>query len=296
MIGEEQSIERAGVRIVYQRLGNRAFACGLTMLHGLASNATRWHELMTHSALRAQCELLAIDQRGHGRSSTFRPYTRADWCADVAAILAQEKLQSILVGHSLGAQVALDYAVDYKTSVRGLVLIDPVFPQALSGAIKTVARWRRLLPPLIHLLRFFSRLGLHKRHYVYRDLHQLDIETRAYLAAHPHEQISTLYMDPFADLKFIPLVNYCQDLYEVTRPLADLARVEVPVLVLLSKGASTSDVAHNQEILKAIARCEIQVIDADHWLLTEKPVEARQAIDAWCQRLLGHSAAGELTQ
>ncbi len=287
MIGEESSIIREGERIVYQRLGSRVSACGLTLLHGLASNATRWHELMTHSAMREYCELIAIDQRGHGRSNTFQPFSRADWCADVQAILEQEKLHSILIGHSLGAQVALDYACDYKSAVFGLVLIDPVFPQALSGTLQTVARWRGLLKYLIHVLRFFTRLGLHKRHYVYRDLHQLDVETRAYLAAHPHEQIASVYMDPFADLKYMPLVNYCQDLYEVTRPLPDLAKVEVPVLVLLSKGASTSDVAHNQEILTALTRCEIAVIDADHWLLTEKPIEARQVIDAWCLRLLG---------
>ena len=291
MIGEENSITRDGVRIVYQRLGNRSSACGITMLHGLASNATRWHELMTHSVMREYCEFVALDQRGHGRSNTFEPYSRADWCADLQAIIEKEKLHSILIGHSLGAQVALDYASEYKSGIVGLVLIDPVFPQALSGTLKVVAHWRRLLKFLIRLLRFFTRFGLHKRHYVYRDLYQLDLETRAYLEAHPHEKISSLYMDPFADLKFMPLVNYLQDVYEVTRPLADFAQINVPVLVLLSKGASTSDVAKNHEILKAINRCVIQVIDADHWLLTEKPVESRQAIDAWCQRLLGMPVA-----
>lgn len=287
MIGEEHSIMQQGERIVYQRSGDGVSACGLIMLHGLASNASRWHEFMTHSVMREFCELLAIDLRGHGRSNTFQPFNRAHWCSDVQAILDKEKLHGILLGHSLGAQVALEYACDYKAGVFGLVLIDPVFPQALSGRLKTVARWRGLLKHLIRLLRFFARLGLHKRHYAYRDMYQLDVETRAYLAAHPHEQIATLYMDPFADLKYIPLVNYCQDLYEVTRPLPDLAQVRVPVLVLLSKGASTSNVVRNHAILEALPRYEIAVIDADHWLLTEKPDEARRAIDTWCLRLLG---------
>ena len=59
MIGEEQSIMQQGERIVYQRAGDGVSACGLIMLHGLASNASRWHEFMTHSVMREFCELLA---------------------------------------------------------------------------------------------------------------------------------------------------------------------------------------------------------------------------------------------
>jgi esterase len=285
-LGEERRIQQAGAAIVYQWLDAPARDCAVVCLHGVASNATRFYEWMSHSALRGRCALLALDQRGHGRSLTYRAFQRADWCADLAAIFAQEKVHGVIVGHSMGAQVALDYASGIKHGARGLILIDPVFPQALSGVLKTVARWRRPLRLGIGLLRFFNRLGLHRRHYQYRSLSQLDVATRAYLAANPHKDIASLYMDPFADLEFMPLVNYLQDLYEVTRPLADLAAIAIPVLVLLSKGASTSDVAHNQRILAVIRHCEIQVIDADHWLLTEQPEAARVAIDAWVTRTL----------
>lgn len=284
--GEERSILRAGTRIVYQWLDTPRRDYAVVCLHGVASNATRFYEWMSQSALRSRCALLALDQRGHGRSMTYRAFSRADWCADVATVLSTENVQGVLLGHSMGAQVALEYASGIKHAVRGLILIDPVFPQSLSGVLKTVARWRRPLRLGIGLLRFFNRLGWRRRQYTYRSMYQLDMATRAYLAANPHQDIASLYMDPFADLEFMPLVNYLQDLYEVTRPLADLTAIDIPVLVLLSKGASTSDVAHNQRILAAIRCCEIQVIDADHWLLTEQPDAARVAIDAWVTRTL----------
>ena len=285
-LGEERRVKHADVPIIYQLLDAPRRDCAVVCLHGVASNATRFYEWMSRSALHGRCVLVALDQRGHGRSLTYRAFSRADWCMDLAAVLAEEQLHGVILGHSMGAQVALDYASRIKHGARGLILIDPVFPQALTGTLKTVARWRRPLRLVIGLLRFFNRLGLRRRQYRYRSLYQLDLNTRAYLSANPDKDIATLYMDPFADLEYMPLANYLQDLYEVTRPLADLNAIDIPVLVLLSKGASTSDVGHNQRILAGLRQCEIQVIDADHWLLTEQPEAARSAIDSWVNRTL----------
>jgi esterase len=255
----------------------------LMCLHGLASNASRWYEYLHHTQLRNRCDLLAMDLRGHGRALTYKKYTRDDWCADLDRIMQQYPLPGFLVGHSLGAQVALDYATRKPTGLAGLVLIDPVFPQALTGNLRKVARFRLLLRAATALLRTLHQLGWRKRAYPYRDLHQLDLETRTFLAANPGKDIAELYMDPFADLKFLPLVNYLQDLYEVTRPLPPLATIHTPILVLLSAGASTSHVDTNREILSVLPNCEIRSVDADHWLLTEQPLQAREVIDSWIQ-------------
>jgi len=269
-----------------ETIGDLAAVESIVFIHGLASNATRWRELMSHSQLKDLAYLLAVNLRGHGKSLCFDHYTRQDWCNDTAELMTQTKLPTILVGHSLGAQVALELAAKGQDEkLRGLVLIDPVFPQALSGILKKVARYRRLVFMLGWLLRGWYKLGLHKRNYPYRNLQQLDEETREFLAANPDKGIADLYMNPFADLKYMPAGNYIQDLYEVTRPLPELNTVKVPVLVLLSAGASTSHVDINKEILETIPDLEIEHIDADHWLLTEKPVEAREVIEQWCQKI-----------
>lgn len=275
---------RAGFTLSYLHCTGLQPLASIICLHGLASNATRWREYMSNSRLSAQGEILAPDLRGHGQSMTFQPYTRKDWCEDLAELAASRQHPTIIVGHSLGAQIALDYASRRPAGLLGLVLIDPVFPQALSGVLAMVARLRALIRLAIGITRFFYRLGLRKRRYPQRDLQQLDEQTRAYLAANPDKGIAHLYMNPFADLKFLPLANYLQDLYEVTRPLPDLTRITAPVLVLLSAGASTSHVQVNRDILATLADCTVQTIDADHWLLTERPHEAREVIDDWCAK------------
>lgn len=253
----------------------------LICLHGLASNASRWYEYLHHTRLRNNCHLAAMDLRGHGRSMTYKSYTRADWCTDLDQIVQHYSLPAFLIGHSLGAQIALDYATQAPNSLAGLILIDPIFPQALTGTLRKVARFRSLIRVGTALMRLGYLLGWRKKKYVYRDLHQLDLNTRDFLAANPDKGIADLYMDPFADLEYIPLLNYLQDLYEVTRPLPPLTNIHVPIQVLLSAGASTSHVDTNREILSVLPNCEIQTIEADHWLLTERPVEAREVIDTW---------------
>lgn len=282
---------RAGTELSYLYCANPTAQTCIICLHGLASNATRWRVFMAHSRLCTHSEVLAPDLRGHGRSMIFRSFTRRDWCDDLAVLIETHAQPAIIIGHSLGAQIALDYASRQPDKLLGLVLIDPIFPQALSGVLAKVARLRSLIRLATAVLRLLHRLGLHKRRYPQRDLHELDEQTRAFLAVNPDKGIADLYMNPFADLKFMPLANYLQDLYEVTRPLPELKSIQVPVLVLLSAGASTSHVQTNRDILATLEDCEIQTIDADHWLLTERPQEAREAIDNWCEAQINAATA-----
>lgn len=251
-------------------------------LHGLASNATRWHEFLGQTKLSQSYKLIAPDLRGHGRSMTRREYRRSDWCRDLDNLINAHNLPCIVIGHSLGAQIALEYANQHRDGLAGLILIDPIFPQALTGTLRTVARTRLLIRLFVKILRFLYHLGFYKRRYPARSLYELDRRTREFLKNNPDKSIAELYMNPFADLKYMPLANYLQDLIEVTRPLEPLDQMSTPTLVLLSQGASTSNVEVNRRLLSNIRDCEITPIEADHWLLTEKPVEARQAIEDWC--------------
>ncbi len=274
------SFNHDGLELYYDSAGHGK-TVSIICLHGLASNASRWHEFIQNTTLTKFARVAALDLRGHGRSMTRRTYNRQHWCDDVAAMVRQFDTPCILIGHSLGAQVALEYAVTKPGSLAGMVLIDPIFPQALTGTLKKVSRFRLLLHFAILILRMLQPLGIYRRKFPSRSLFELDVQTREFLAQNPHKGIADLYMNPLADLKYLPLVNYLQDLYEVTRPLPRLDGIKTPTLVLLSEGASTSHVETNKKLLSNLQDCQIHPIPADHWLLTEKPVEARTAIEKW---------------
>ena len=254
----------------------------LTMIHGLASNQTRWTEFMQNSQLLNYCDLMSVDLRGRGLSPYRGQYSRSIWVEDVKAILEKEHYEkTVLIGHSMGAQIALEYAFKHPNRTAGLILIDPVFPTALSGNLNLAQRFRTIIWLLIRATWFFNKIGFQRRLIPTRDLYDLDISTRERLNANKALSISDLYANPFDDAKYLPLANYLQDLYEVTRPLPDLRSINTPSLVLLSKGATLINKKENEKAILSLPNEVTTVIDADHWLLTEKPEESRLAIEQW---------------
>ena len=96
----------------------------MVLLHGLASTHRIW-DLVT-PLLAQDFGVVALDQRGHGESA--KPdvgYDFATVAADLNGLLRTLKIESpILVGHSWGGNVALEYAATYPEEADGLCLID----------------------------------------------------------------------------------------------------------------------------------------------------------------------------
>jgi pimeloyl-ACP methyl ester carboxylesterase len=98
----------------------------VVFLHSLAGNASQWSAQLEH--LRPKRRAVALDWRGHGRSGTpiDGDYSVPAAAADVQ--VAAERLgleRFVLVGHSGGGLVALQYAADHPERVAGLLLADP---------------------------------------------------------------------------------------------------------------------------------------------------------------------------
>jgi pimeloyl-ACP methyl ester carboxylesterase len=275
-----------GVALHYRLLRSGAGHTPLVLLHGVASNLTRWSEFVEHTALGRRLDLLRVDLRGHGESLTRAPTGMERWSDDLAAILdAEGYRRAVLVGHSLGANLALHFASRHPARVAGLVLIDPVASQALHGRARWIGRVAPLARPVIAVVRLLNRLGLHRRHLPALDLRELDAATRReLLAAGRADALLRRYGSPFADLAFVPTATYLQDVVELVRPLPPLA-IDAPVLALLSKGITFTDLDATERLLRTLPQVDIVRLDAYHWPLTEKPVEVREAIERWCARL-----------
>ncbi len=258
----------------------------LVLLHGLASNRTRWNEFTEQTTLKRSWDILRPDLRGHGESFTRTPINLEIWCDDLARLLNAEGVQqAVLAGHSLGAQVALYFAARHPKRVAGLTLIDPVYRPALRGPLAWAGRLSSLLRIAAALLRLLNRLGLRRRQLPLRDLRALDEATRAALAqSGEQDDIVRRYTSPLADLKYFPTAHYFQELVEVTRSLPPPADIRVPVLVLLSKGVTFTDPEIMRAWIAQFPSAEIHAIDAWHWPLTERPIEVREAIEKFCDQ------------
>jgi len=95
------------------------------LLHGLASAAHIWDLVAPLLAARGYV-VTALDQRGHGESD--KPGSGYDFdtivADDAAVIQALHIVRPIIVGHSWGALVALQYAAVHPEQVTALVMVD----------------------------------------------------------------------------------------------------------------------------------------------------------------------------
>ena len=255
----------------------------ILMIHGAASNHTRWSEFVDATSLSDSWDLLRPDMRGNGQSFHRGRIGLDLWSRDLAHLLDAESYpKALLVGHSLGAQIAIQFAHDHPARVQGLVLIDPVVRSALIGSQRRVSHARPLFQAAVWGIQSLNALGLRRRRIPDRDLRELDRATRAALhEGQSAEEIAKRYSALGPILRYQPTANYLQQLIATTATLPDLETITVPVAILLSTGITFADPQINREALEHFPDVVFTSIDANHWPLTEQPESVREAIEEW---------------
>ena len=98
----------------------------LVLLPGITSPAITWD--FVSRRLAAFCQVYTLDNRGRGLSSggATLSYGLGDYAADTAGVIDQLGLEKpVILGHSMGARVALRLAADAPDRVGPLILADP---------------------------------------------------------------------------------------------------------------------------------------------------------------------------
>ncbi len=135
----ERTASLDGRRVSYEDLGRGAEA--VVLVHGWSCDHTIWRAQLAD--LAGEFRVIAPDLPGHGRSDhPARAYTMAHLVRGLEAVLKAAKVRRVvLVGHSLGAKVASEYARRHPARVRGLVLVDGAILRAPAGPTAET-RWR----------------------------------------------------------------------------------------------------------------------------------------------------------
>lgn len=95
------------------------------LLHGLDNNAHIWDSVV--ETLEQSFLVYAIDIRGHGDSDWSDPlqYTKDNLVQDIESVRQHFKLDTFhLIGHSLGALLAVHYMKEHSSYISKLVLVD----------------------------------------------------------------------------------------------------------------------------------------------------------------------------
>lgn len=122
---QDQWLVANGLNIRYWHIGNPDNQA-LVLAHGLISSVEYWHRVI--QPLSKHYQIIAFDWPGFGRSDKpDQVYTLAFYTQCLLAFLESLNLQQVvLVGHSLGGGLVLDFAGHYPERVSHLILLDSV--------------------------------------------------------------------------------------------------------------------------------------------------------------------------
>jgi pimeloyl-ACP methyl ester carboxylesterase len=115
-----------GIELAYFTWGDTLPAGSETVLlaHATGFHARCWDQVVPHLGAR---RVIALDQRGHGRSEKTPITHWRVFGEDLSAFVRALELRDVVgVGHSMGGHAVLEAAAAAPSAFRRLVLIDPV--------------------------------------------------------------------------------------------------------------------------------------------------------------------------
>jgi pimeloyl-ACP methyl ester carboxylesterase len=257
----------------------RVFEAGsgttIALLHGLGGAASNW--ALVAPALAERSRVLVPELPGHGGSSALpAPVETLDPYADRIAALLSEP--AVLVGHSLGAVVALRLAARRPELVRGVVLA------GAAGLGTGTRRTERLivlatrLQPAKRASRFRRSISSSPflRTLAFRAMAVADPRAFSPLAANAFFAGSTLHTG----------AGDAGDALVRTDPRADLERLHCPALVLHGARDVQVKLRDGYEYGRRLGAPVRTIADCGHLLIGERPRAVVDAVEDFLDRVL----------
>ncbi len=109
------------------------------LIHGVGLRAEAWAPQI--DALSRHFRVIAADLPGHGESGLRAEATLEDYSARLARVLSHP---AVVIGHSMGAMIALDLARMVPDRVRGVAALNAVFHRSPEAKAAVLARAEEL--------------------------------------------------------------------------------------------------------------------------------------------------------
>lgn len=248
------------------------------LVPGMDCGASVWEA--TAKALEGEYTIYTVTLAGFdGQPPIAAPYCDA-WVAGIAKLVADEKLEKpILVGHSLGGNLALRVAIAHPDLLRGIVLVDatPIYPVPAEG--ETLEARKAQMKGFIEMIRRGNEA-------------QFRAGVEAYLAtavtrAEDMKAIAEMAVKADRD-------THCGSFYELAttdlRP--DLAKITVPVRVIAavapagSAGPTAEHLAAGMKegydaMFRATKDYAVDLVaDSHHFIMYDQPARLAELLAA----------------
>ena len=228
------------------------------LVHGLAASLHDWDELLPTLAQNGYAGY-ALDLLGHGESAkpgNISEYTSdnvfAHMCSWIESLVLEEPL--VLIGHSLGGHLALQYIRKYPGKVRALVLINPFYStRQLPAALRLFFRQPLLNTSLIE----------HTPYWLFRTLIDLSSLTFGSSASANYTLPESVRIQTAVDYK-----RASPNIFNIPRMLQDLTSslppINLPTLVIWGSNDQTLNPASFPQLVDLLPNATGIPLPAGH--------------------------------
>ncbi|KQC09826.1 MAG: hypothetical protein APR62_13140 [Smithella sp. SDB] len=228
----------------------------LIFIHGSGGDHTAW--LNQYAQLKEKYNTAMIDLPGHGRSEGSGESHVKDYGIWINKLLDALALnEPILVGHSLGAAIALQFAIDHSEKITGIV--------CLGGGMK--------MPVNPFMLEFL------KTNPVEMPAEITELICKFSLAKENRFRLSAVLQKNISQSKVNILygdLSACNEL-DLTR---ETEKISVPVLIVCGAEDKMTPPDLSRELAAKIKNSSLEIIaSAGHMVMLEQPAELEKALD-----------------
>lgn len=241
------------------QLSQHADSIPVVLLHGLFGSYTNLN-MLARGLKGFHC--VQMDLRNHGQSEHTLTHAYKEMAADVIETLAHLKIKKChVIGHSMGAKVAMQVAVNAPTTVAKLIALD-MAPYAY-----TVGEHERVFNALQQVV-------------------QSSIQTRTEAQKILREQLDNemvvqFLMKSFNASEWQFNVDVLAKCYANILSWSQSEPIDVPSLFIYGTQSPYVKEAQRQSILQQFPQAQLASVEAGHWLHAEKTAEVLEFINAF---------------
>ena len=271
-------LELHGIRFHYVQSGLNGPL--VVFQHGLGGEVSQPQGILGHSET---LQALSFDCRGHGRTEPLGPpaqLTFATFADDLGAILDALGIERVIVGGiSMGAGLALNFAIRYPSRVGGLILARPAWLD--TGYPENLEILRRLCRHLKETGREATQRWL-PTDPEFQRIESISRDNAASIRRQlEHANVDTM----IALLEHLPADSPC--------PAPEAWRqVRVPTLVIVNRHDALHPMAYGQRLAAEMPDARLTEITSKELDLAAHTRDAAQAIEGFVAMLGERTRAG----
>jgi pimeloyl-ACP methyl ester carboxylesterase len=229
----------------------------IVIIHGLFGMSDNWNSI--GKKISENYNVHILDLRNHGRSFHNANFSYDDMSNDLYEYLLYHNIENpILIGHSLGGKVAMNFCFKNSERVKGLIVVD-VAPKTYNIDFHI-----NILSVLLSVSLFNYKSREEIDTVLSKDIPELSV--RSFL-------MKNLYRDVNKNLKWRFNIEVLRkELSNIKN--ADFLNGELILPTIFIKGGDSSYIISNDEnlISKHFKNSRIrEVVGAGHWVHAEKP-------------------------